>query len=148
MIARPTPASTQTSTKSAVPCAAPDWASATAARFTSFSKTTGVCRSSRSAASRPLCQRGRLNAKVMSPVPGSTRPGVPSTIRRTLDSSAPALLAAWTTALCTTPTGSSVSFVDCSTRPTTAPVMSAQAATTRSAPTSTPTTYALLGRTA
>ena len=42
--------------------------------------------------------------------------------------SAPASVAAWTTARCTTPTGSSVSLVDCSTRPTTAPVMSAQAA--------------------
>jgi hypothetical protein len=42
----------------------------------------------------------------------------------------PARAAAWTTALCTTPTGSSVSLVDSSSRPITAPVMSAQAATT------------------
>ena len=109
MIARPTPRPTQTSTKSATPRAAPDCASAMAARLTSFSKTTGVCRSSRSAASRPRCQRGRSKAKAMSPVAGSTRPGVPSTTRRTLSRARRPGWPPRTTAVCTTPTGSSVS---------------------------------------
>ena len=50
------------------------------------------------------------------------------------------VFAASITARCTTPTGSSVSFVDSSIRLCTVPRMSAQAATTCSGPTSTPTT--------
>ena len=84
----------------------------------------------------------------MSPVLGSTRPGLPSTTRRTFSSGALALRAASITALCTTPTGSSLSCVDCSTRPWTVPVMSAHAAIACSGPTSTPTTNALAGTTA
>ena len=116
------------------PAAAPLCASATAARLTSLLEDDRrAAGRSRRSASRPRCQRGRSNANEISPVLGSTRPGVPSTTRRTVRHVAcRPWSAACTTALCTTPTGSSVSLVDCSTRPITAPVMSAQAATTRS----------------
>ena len=53
-------------------------------------KVIGRLRSARSAASRPRCHCGRSNAYAMSPVPGSTRPGVPSTTRRTRSQGAPA----------------------------------------------------------
>ena len=84
----------------------------------------------------------------MSPLIGSTTPGVPSTTRRTRSQDAPPWLAASMTAEWTSRTGSSVSWVEISLRPVVAPVMSAQAATTRSGPTSTPITYALRGTTA
>ncbi len=147
-LARPTPRPIQTSAKSDTPVAAPLIDSAIAARFTSLPKTTGVLRSRRRSASRPRCQRGRSQANEISPDCGSTRPGVPSTTRRTDVMSVLASPAAWTTAWCTTPTGSSVSLVLSSARPITEPVMSAQAAITESGPTSTPITCALPGVTA
>ena len=57
------------------PLAAPWCCSAMATRFTSLPKTTGVLRSLRSSASRPRCQRGRSKANETSLVCGSTRPG-------------------------------------------------------------------------
>ena len=84
----------------------------------------------------------------MSPVAGSTTPGVPTTTRLIRSNGTRARLATRTTALCTTSTGSSVPCASSSIRAPIAPVMSAPAAVTLRGPTSTPTTYAADGTTA
>jgi hypothetical protein len=84
----------------------------------------------------------------MSPVAGSTTPGVPRTTRRTRSSGTRARRATLTTASCTTCTGSSLPSASSSIRPPMTPVMSAPAAITLRGPTSTPTTYAADGTTA
>ena len=77
--ARPRPVPSHTNAKSSSPAAAPPARSAIAARFTSFSITTGVCSTSRSASSTPSCQVGRFTASRGAPVRGSSTPGLPIT---------------------------------------------------------------------
>ena len=78
-VARPSPVPSQTNAKSSSPAATPSARSAIAARFTSFSITTGVCSTSRSASSTPSCQVGRFTASRGAPVLGSRTPGLPIT---------------------------------------------------------------------
>ena len=75
--ARPRPVPSHTNAKSSSPAATPSARSAIAARFTSFSITTGVCSISRSASSTPSCQVGRFTASRGAPVRGSRTPGLP-----------------------------------------------------------------------
>jgi hypothetical protein len=61
--------------------AAPSARSAIAARFTSFSITTGLCQASVSASSAPSCQAGRFTASLGSRSAGRPRPGCRSPAR-------------------------------------------------------------------
>ena len=69
MVARPRPPPSQTRTKSSAPAAAPTARSAIAARFTSFSITTGRCQASLSASRAPSCHVGQVDrqARVAGP---------------------------------------------------------------------------------
>jgi len=147
MVARPSPTPSQTSTKSSAPAAAPTARSAIAARFTSFSITTGRCRTLLSASSAPSCQAGRFTASLGSPVRGSTTPGLPMTSALSLETCTPALAQARSTAPRTSSTGSPAPLGSTPTSATRRPVTSATAALTRSDSMYRPATYALEGTT-
>ena len=61
MVARPRPTPSQTRTKSSAPTAAPSARSAIAARFTSFSITTGLCQALLERVKRALVPRGQVH---------------------------------------------------------------------------------------
>ena len=97
----------QTKAKSSSPAAAPPARSAIAARFTSFSISTGVCSTSLSPSSTPSCQVGRFTASRGAPVRGSSTPGLPITTEDRVSELIPAFAHASPIASRTRPIGSS-----------------------------------------
>ena len=121
-----------TNAKSSSPAAAPSARSAIAASFTSFSITTGVCSTSRSASGTPSCQVGRFTAMRGAPVRGSSTPGLPITTADSSEKPIPALWHARPMASRTIPTGSSAPLGSTLMSAIRRPVTSATAALTRS----------------
>ncbi len=111
-----------------------------AARFTSFSMVTGRRRSWARAWWLPSCQPGRSKENFTSPLRGSTTPGVPITMPFRRDRATLPERQAFTTALCTSATGSPCPLVETVTSATISPLISAMAVVTDSGPTSRPAT--------